>query len=92
MVKEKNNTPLRQRVLSLLREDKSFRDSDYSLIFQIWYDELKQLGHDPSKMSAILLMHYMSTGQISKIPSIKRHRRRLNLKYEDTRGKSYIKQ
>lgn len=65
------------------------RNNDEVLCGNIWYYELKSLGYDMEKMSAMEFMRLKINGSLTQESSIKRERRLLNQNYPETRGLSY---
>lgn len=80
---------LKSRVEKALIHNPDFRDNDNTLCAYIWSEECKSLGHDFNTMSAVMFLHLVDTGKLSKQQTILRTRRKLNNTKQETVGKSY---
>lgn len=74
------------KVLSILKEEPKARDSDLYLLARVWEDELggKNLLHED-------IFEVMKCKEITLPESVRRHRQKMQEKYESVRGKTYKK-
>lgn len=77
------------RVKTLLKENPRLRDADTSLVSNIWYREIKNLGKNPNKISAFDFLSIHSEGRLSNSESIRRCRQKLQEEFPELRGQKY---
>ena len=80
----------KDKVLKLLQENTSNRDSDNKLIANFWFHEIKAMGKDPNTLTAFGLLDLMSKSKLTNTETITRVRRQLQEQNKELRGKNYI--
>ena len=75
------------KVVNLLTEHPSLRDSDERLIANIWYNHTKNVG----EIDAITLLSRFAEGKLPSYQSISRCRRKIQEEKPDLRGKKWAK-
>lgn len=80
---------LSKRVKIALETKSYCRDSDTSLCTEIWNQECQEQDLDFSSLSAVVFIHLVDTGKLSKQQSILRCRRKWNQTKPELKGKSY---
>lgn len=78
-------------VVSLLKEQDKYRDSDTALSVRIWYDELSRRGVDIHSEPIAEFFKMYRDEQVSNADSITRARRKAQEEQEELRGVSYSK-
>lgn len=81
---------LTNRVNNALAKNEHCRDSDVTLCAEIWNQECQEQDLDFSSLSAVLFLHLIDTGKLSKQQSILRSRRSVGQKRPELKGKSYM--
>ena len=80
----------KDKVLKLLQENPSNRDSDNKLIANFWFYEIKAMGKDPNTLTAFGLLDLMSKSKLTNTETITRVRRQLQEQNKELRGQNYI--
>ena len=80
----------KDKVLKLLQENPSNRDSDNKLIANFWFYEIKTMGKDPNTLTAFGLLDLMSKSKLTNTETITRVRRQLQEQNKELRGQNYI--
>ena len=75
------------KVVNLLTEHPSLRDSDERLIANIWYNHTKNVD----EIDAITLLSRFAEGKLPSYQSISRCRRKIQEEKPDLRGKKWAK-
>ena len=75
------------KVVNLLTEHPSIRDSYERLIANIWYNHTKNVG----EIDAITLLSRFAEGKLPSYQSISRCRRKIQEEKPDLRGKKWAK-
>ena len=75
------------KVVNLLTEHPSLRDSDERLIANIWYNNIKNVD----EIDAITLLSRFAEGKLPSYESISRCRRKIQEEKPDLRGKKWAK-
>jgi hypothetical protein len=81
---EINLKTTKQKVKFLLEKFPQLRDSDYSLIVQIWRSEIEY-----QRMTGESVLRAISKGEVTNPEAIRRCRQKLNEMDPSTRGESY---
>ena len=80
----------KDKVLKLLKENPSNRDSDNKLIANFWFHEIKAMGKDPNTLTAFGLLDLMSKSKLTNTETITRVRRQIQEQNKELRGQNYI--
>ena len=75
------------KVVNLLTEHPSLRDSDERLAANIWYNNIKNV----KEIDAITLLSRFAEGKLPSYQSISRCRRKIQEEKPDLRGKKWAK-
>ena len=75
------------KVVNLLTEHPSLRDSDERLAANIWYNNIKNVD----EIDAITLLSRFAEGKLPSYESISRCRRKIQEEKPDLRGKKWAK-
>ena len=75
------------KVVNLLTEHPSLRDSDERLTANIWYNNIKNV----KEIDAITLLSRFAEGKLPSYESISRCRRKIQEEKPDLRGKKWAK-
>lgn len=83
---------LTNRIMSMLLDNPTSRDSDHKLVANVWYFEApEEIGKPISQLSAFELLEAISQKKLSSAESIRRIRQKLQEQYPTLRGKTWIK-
>lgn len=78
------------KVRAQLTKHRPNRDDDNKLIANIWFNDLKALGYNPTEISAFKMLQLFSTGDLSNPESIRRSRQQLQRLHPELRGEKYV--
>lgn len=78
-----------ERVKHLLEVVPSLKDSDTRLTTHIWFRELEAMGLDPFKTPTTDFLKLYAKEKLTKAPTIKRARAKLQEEIPQLRGKKY---
>ena len=82
---------LQHLVAQLLHKFETLRDDDKALVCNVWIRELHAKGKDYRKMSAVELLEWVKSGDLTNSDRITRTRRKLQEHSAALRGKKYNK-
>lgn len=85
-------TPVYDRVKHLLEKYLSYRDSDYKLVSNIWWNELfgnVAVNRENCKMELFDFLMKYSNADVTPADSITRARRKVQEEYPHLRGETY---
>lgn len=81
---------IKDKISVLLLQYPHLRDDDNKLSANIWYSEIKKLGHNPDSMTGKDLLGLLSNGKLTTSASILRCRRKIQEINPKLRGKNYL--
>ena len=76
----------KERVIPMLREKPQLRDCDEKLVANVWFNELKALKIDPSKITALEFLRIYGEGKLTDAELIARSRRKAQEEIIEIRG------
>ena len=77
-----------KKVIRLLENNESLRDSDNKLVASAWWEHIKQT-RNPSDMKALDLLIALGNNELPSWETLTRCRRKVQEKRTDLRGKKY---
>lgn len=81
----------KKEIHQLLKDYPKLRDSDLSLVAQVWNDEMWYAGHDVNRMRATEFIDRVFLGEVTPPETITRIRRKLQQENPELRGEKYKK-
>lgn len=80
-----------EKVTHYLKIKNEYKDNDEKLVATAWFNELKDMGFDPTQMSAFSFLKLYAENRLTSADIITRARRLVQAENKELRGEAWYK-